>query len=365
MSNYPLLSPSNKTSARGFSLLEVLIAQVIAFIVMAGVCAMIAAFIKSYHATDGTVQAQVRMRQITHVLLRDLQAVGGSDGSAGELVVVEDGGTSGPDSIDIFKKNELCAGLQIVEINNTQIQFGRTDGNTCDATFFDSKCPASNIEYIALKGKDTGDSVRITGSLNQTNCLFSFNNNLAYNKEAAKRLEASNPGAFSPSDDMREALTFLVGDPSVECNGTITYKCPFMYVGNRYRYSVANEQLFRQKNSEAPKIILDSVYDLQVAQAFDLDGDGVICDNPTSCSPYEYAGRTVGQTADPAALSPVGTARNFLGVEVIVVTYARAKDNISHWPPNSLFNRTYSMTPDEKARRYRWNKMFMAARNRI
>ena len=364
MLNYPPSLQSNKHRTRGFSLLEVMIAQVIAFIVMAGVCAMIAAFIKSYHATDGTVQAQVRMRQITHVLLRDLQAVGGSDGSAGELVVVTDGGTNGPDTIDIFKKNELCAGLEIIGVSGDDIQLGVVGGGVCDASFFDSQCPASNLEYIALKSKDAGDSVRVSGTLNQSNCLFSFDSNADYNKEAAKRLEADNPGAFSPSDDMSEAVTFLVKELDY-CNETLSSKCPFIYVGNRYVYSVSNEQLMRQKNSGSAQVILDSVFDLQVAQAFDLDGDGVLCDNPSSCTPYEYAGRATGQTADPSSLSPPGTAKNFLGVEVIVVTYARSKDNITHWPPNSLFNRVYNMTPDEKARRYRWSKMFMAARNRI
>ncbi|HEY1098954.1 MAG TPA: hypothetical protein VGF99_08495, partial [Myxococcota bacterium] len=89
-----------------------MISQSLALVVIAAMMSLVVAMISRMQSETATSDAQVRLRQLTHLLLRDTQGIGGSSGaSTGDLVFITDGGTAAADEFTIFKRDEsVCGG---------------------------------------------------------------------------------------------------------------------------------------------------------------------------------------------------------------------------------------------------------------
>ena len=99
------------------SLIEVMSSQVIVIILITGLVSLVAAMAKKLNSETNVSDAQVRLRQATHLLLRDTQGIGGDAALSGDLVSVVDNVANavdadvGTDILTVFKRDEsVCNG---------------------------------------------------------------------------------------------------------------------------------------------------------------------------------------------------------------------------------------------------------------
>jgi len=320
-----------------------MVSQAIILVVVSGVFTIIVAISKSYHSSDGGVGAQLRLREVSHVLMRDLQGLGGEDGRAGDLMEVVDS-TSSADTVSVFKTNraQCGGGLTTTRFNTNRIHFA-PDSPCVVGTAI---CPATvvNNQLIALITDDATLKVRVSNvntNSGASNCSVYISPTDPDNQRALARLQLSYPPDGYPTASIDE---WLVEHPPITSR-----------VGVELSYTVVNNTLQRSVNRGLPEAIVDGVFDLQVARAYDTNGDGLIGEN-------EWVGKsaTIVTEADLAGANPV----TFLASEVALVTFASAADAIYDVLPAGFENRTYTLTTEQKQRRYRWARFLFAARNR-
>lgn len=326
---------------RGMTLLELLVSQTIVLFVVAGVFTLVVAMGKSFHAADGASQAQVRAREIGHVLLRDLTALGGADGRAGELLQVEDA-TTAPDAFAVFKVNPgLCGGgLPVVGHTGVVLRFAAPT-ESCPFADTSTTCPTAMLRdrTVVIVGERASMLVKLS-NVDATTCKATVAPNDADNVDALARLRRAMPSTDIPS--LTEGLDVVLP-------GSVR-------VGSRFSYRVAQHRLERSVDGGAWTVVVDGVNDLQIARAYDVDGSGTI-------GADEWLGKDAEHLEEEDL--PGASARSYFGSEVIVSTFGKAADGILETPPTGLHNRAATTpTDDERRRRYRTIRLFMAARNR-
>ncbi len=332
--------------ARGFTLIELFVSQAIVGVMAAAIFALIAAQTKSFHTSWSTSEAQIRLRESTHLLLRDLQGIGSDQDLPGQLLGFTDGGTGGSDAVVVFRQDAaICTGaLGIDSIDHSAetitLELVDHDANAGTANV----CPMGNIvgcSAATVSGRvahvrgDLRAGFFYVSSADETNCTLSVptgdNADYITNYESQNDVTAS-----SMTNILNPGQANGLGSPV----GVL--------FGSSIAFSVddAREVLQRSVNGLPPTDVIDDVRDLQIELAHDLDLDGVI-----DAGEWNTTGTLAGAT--PA---------NFRAVRLGLMTFASSKDNIVARPPSVFGNRNHTTAPD--GRRYRYSFVLAAARNR-
>ena len=97
---------------RGMTLIEVMVSQTIALILIAALTSLVVMMVTRLSSETNVSDAQVRLRQASHAILRDSQGIGGELSQNGDLVIVEEAdGLDGSDAFTLFKRDEsVCGG---------------------------------------------------------------------------------------------------------------------------------------------------------------------------------------------------------------------------------------------------------------
>jgi hypothetical protein len=325
---------------RGVTLVELLVAQVIVAIVIAGVFALVAAQTRSYHQNWSAVEAQVRLREATHVMLREMQGLGGEDGFAGDIVSFSDGGNSASDTVTLFLRDfSVCGGIQPVEdFDGDDIELVDTvdlsdppDGvDDCPINFLPGCDEADLLGRAVLARGDNHGARFVITSVDVSDCKVELGSS-----PANTAFRAAYNAAWGTS---HSSVSAVLGDLGTE---------EAVVFGSTMTFTVddSREMLQRSVNGAAAVDVLPRVTDLQVEFAHDLNGNDLI-----DAGEWDTTGGLAG-----------ATPRNFHGVRFGLVTYASSGNAVEAAPP-TFGNRDLSGVPG--GRRYRYSMHFAAARNR-
>jgi len=323
--------PFADRARRGMTLIEVMISQTIAIVVISAMMAVVVAMVNKLQSEVATSDAQVHLRQVTHLLLRDTQGIGSSSGaSAGDFILINDGGANAPDSFTLFRRDEsVCGGGVPLEAGNgssgNRLNVDQSSG--CPLAL--STCPPVELagRTVMVVGDSrsaqmTGHSVTVTSStcnivapLGQPGINVVTNYNARYGTSLT---------------DINQVLADI-GPVQVLTGSGFTYRVDRTAGRNMLQRSTDDGRTFVD--------ILDNVLDLQVQRVF-MDGNAI-----------EYQNEPV-----------TGAPEDFIGLRIGLVTFARATDGLTVPPPATFGNRTLTGSPGN--RRYRASFVITAARNR-
>jgi len=334
-------SAERRRAPRALSLIEVMVSQVIALVVISAVMSLVVGLVQKLNAEVAVSDAQVRLRQVTHLMLRDTQGVGSTtDSSVGDIAIVADGGASAADSFTLFKRDEsVCGGGlevsrtpgNVLKLNDIDTDPGTATSMSCPVGL--ETCPKSDIDgrTVLLLGKT---SVQVTGhSANSSSCQF----NLPTGQQRTDLFDSYNTRHGTSINNVSGLLDAIV--PT------------HVLFGSGFIYRLSGTTLQRSTNNGATFVnILDNVADLQVERVY------------YDASPDTAKGLHFAQTSSGAALPAGFTEDEFLGLRIGIMTFATAKGDISVPPPSSFSNRDHTTAPTN--RRYRSSFVFAASRNR-
>lgn len=349
----PVFSISHPLRVRGMTLLELMVSQAVVLVLVGSIFALIVAQTRNFHRMEGSIEAQVSLRQITYALMRDLQAIGGADGRAGELLEVTDN-TNGPDQLLVFKSNPaLCnSGL-------TTVAGANFSGNLLKIAKTGSTCPIGNtaasnaachkdlvINKDILLASNTASMRLFATAVDTSGCTITIDSSNALNTAAVTRLKRSFP--TNTVNNLTDAFTLIFAGNTQ--TGSVR-------LGSTLQYRVADNTLLRSVDRQTEEALLDNIADLQIARAYDTNNDGIIGDN-------EWLGRTASlrNESDLTGASPV----TYFGAEVILVasgSQAYGDDHVEKDIIDTAFNHSLAELQNT-GRTYRWSRVFMAARNR-
>lgn len=326
---------------RALTLVEVMVSQTIAIVVISAMMAVVVAMVNKLQAEVAVSDAQVNLRQVSHLLIRDTQGVGSSTGAtAGDFITIADGGTGAADTLTIFRRDEsICGGsLPVVDnsgnnlnvqkigpgatcpFDNVNVSFcddddliGRTlmvlgiDGKVAMMTGHNASAQGNGCKIVYPTGQQAGDVVAAYNSI--------------YDPDVSNINQM-----FGPVPNGLGPIQILSG------------------TGFTYRLDAARNVLQRSTNLGANFVdILEGVYDFQVQRVYQ-DGDTT-------------------HFLNEGAPLPAGVVKEeFVGLRLGLITFGRSVDGLDIPPPASLANRTHTAAP--KNRRYRASFVVTAARNR-
>lgn len=339
-----MYSSKSFADRRGFSLVEVMVSQVIALIVISGSLSLVVPLLRNFGEQEGAVEAQIRLREVSHVILRDVQGIGGGDGRAGSLfTLVADGGAFGSDQMRIFKRAQgLCTGQ--IDPGSLAVRGSpgvnltvQLDGTSADLHAVDDECPMrvlSNCSEalladheVLVSGPGGAAAMRIS-SVNASSCRIQLNPNA--NPNVVADYNRTHGTSIANINQLFDAIATPAS----------------LIIGSTFEYRVVAETLERSVDGGPFKSILPGVHDLQVVRAFDVDNDGLV-----SAGEWDETGTLVG-----------ATPFNFFGAKVGIVTFGGARAGVENRPPVKFGNRNLTAAPVD--RRYRSSFIFAAARNR-
>lgn len=330
---------------RAMTLIEVMTSQVIVIILVTSLVALVAAMVKKLHSEAGVSDANVHLRQATHFLLRDTQAVGGDLALAGDVVIVTDGGATGPDTLTLFKRDEaLCSGgLGGITQNSGDsrvLNVANVNG-ACPITDEPGNCSEEELRSrrVTVKGS-AFMAIAVPTSPNEQPCQVTFGT--ADNQQTVNQFNTR-----YGTNHANIGQVFSAMPPPLQ-----------LLVGSAYTWRLNGTTLERSVNGAAFEPILDNVYDFQIERIYDINGNATYLDGQGLFEANEVV------TASDGAPLPVGaTAENFLGLRIGLMTFARAADGMDVRPPVRFSNRQHDAAP--RLRRYRESFVLAAARNRI
>jgi hypothetical protein len=320
-------------------LIEVMVSQAIALIVLTALLALVVAMVSKLQSESVASDAQVRLRQTSHLLLRDTQGVGSSSGAgAGDFYFVKDGGVSAADEFTVFKRDEAVCGGGVAVTKNDGVTVEAKDIDTDPTATTDMECPlglagcsAADIAGVASLIVGTTTSVSLLGGTSGASCKFTF----PTGSQATDATSAYNARFGSSESNLGGVLSDVFGAGGT---GQVLF-------GSSFTYRVQGTVLQRSTNGGASFAdVLDNVLDLQVERVY-RNTDGTLC----------IVSRTTG-----VAHSCIED--NFLGLRLGVVTFATGQDGLSVPPPATFANRTHSTAAN--GRRHRASVVFSASRNR-
>ena len=261
-----------------FSLLEVMVSQAIALIVITGLMALFVPLVQSFAQTEGGLESQVRLREASHVILRDVQGLGGADGGTGSLfAVLSDGGTNGPDRFRVFRRDHtICTenlaepgvmALSAITAAAKTVKLGQVAG-VCPLT--SATCtPAMIIGRKLLVRSANLPSLPLVvtaADSSAANCTLTFS--AAANTSAVAEYNAVFSTTLTTYDDVWSSLAATgVSQPVIVVGSSF-----------EYRLDTVNGRLQRSVNGGGFNDILDGVFDIQVVPTYDLNRDGDVDD---------------------------------------------------------------------------------------
>jgi Tfp pilus assembly protein PilW len=330
-----------RSTARGMTLLEVMVSQTIALILIAALTSLVVMMVTRLSSETNVSDAQVRLRQASHAILRDSQGIGGELSQSGDLVIVEEAdGLDGSDAFTLFKRDEsVCGG---------SVGITGTAGVTSSVAFRGSPavcpigltgCSSSDIDGHRLIVIGASRSIDVSGHLSNA---ASCNLVLPVGAGGAQAVTAYNGKYGTTHTNLADVLT--------EIN-------PIAFAfGTSFRYEIAGTtdapSLRRSVNGGASAIIAENIADLQVERWYDINGDGVV------------AASEIASTDSLSGTLPAGAnANNFLGLHIGLLAFGKAASDGFVVPPPSMFsNHSTAALPGK--RRYRGSFITAAARNR-
>ena len=191
------------------TLIEVMVSQVIALVLISGVFALMVATMRSFHANNASVEAREVLRQTSHALMRDLQALGGADGRAGELLGFIDGGNGAPDSFWVFKTNPGLCGGEMSTVASPTNALGISAASGCPFSTTTPTCLSSAIagSYVSVAG-DRGTVIALVSSVDDAACELTFDDS-----DNAAAIAAYN-ASFSPAASHCLAAASMCSEPA-------------------------------------------------------------------------------------------------------------------------------------------------------
>jgi hypothetical protein len=281
----------------------------------------------------------VRLREASHVLLRDVQGLGGAEGGGGALfVVVSDGGANGPDSFRAFRREHSVCTESLAEPGILAVTALTSVGTATVAPaagvcpLLQPSCAARFVVGRRLLVKNpAGVALPLSAtSVDTAACTISFG-------------ATSNTGAASEFNRIYSlALTDYAG--VLATLGPTTSSQSQIVIGSTFEYRVRSDTLERSVDGNAFEAVLPGVYDIQVVPAYDVDRNGVVSDGERDVN-------------NALRLAP----SSFFGANISIVTFTSAKGAATVAPPTTLANRHFGNAPRE--RRYAGSSIFVAARN--
>ena len=186
---------------RGMTLVAVMISQAIAIVVISAMMSVVVAMVNKLQSEVATSDAQVNLRQVSHLLLRDTQGVGSSAGStAGDFVVIQDGGATAPDSFTLFRRDESVCGGSLPVANSV--------GNVLNIDNVGAACPipSASCTIADIEGRtmmvlgSNGQAIMMTGhnATGGSSCKVNYPTGL----QAGDVVAAYN-SAYSPDSPLR------------------------------------------------------------------------------------------------------------------------------------------------------------------
>ena len=318
---------------RGMTLVEVMISQAIAIVVISAMMSVVVAMVNKLQSEVATSDAQVNLRQVSHLLLRDTQGVGSSAGStAGDFVIIQDGGATAPDSFTLFRRDESVCGGSLPVANST--------GNVLNVDNVGGACPipSASCTIADIEGRtmmvlgSNGQAIMMTGhnATGGSSCKVNYPTGLQAGDVVAAYNSAYSPAAANINKVFDQLLPI-----QILAGSGFTYRIDRTGGRNMLQRSVNNSATFSD--------ILDNVFDLQVQRVFQTG--------------------TVTSIVNEGAALPTGVvADDFIGLRIGIVTFARSIDGLTVAPPATFGNRNLTTAPEN--RRYRASFIFTAARNR-
>lgn len=333
--------------ARGLTLIEVMVSQTIAIIVISAMMAIVVAMVNKLQSEVAISDAQVNLRQVSHLLMRDTQGIGSDTGAtAGDFVLISDGGTTGPDVLTIFRRDEsICGGSLPVKLDdrnngvNLQIDTVGPGGSCPFASANSAFCSEDDLLDRALLVLGLTGRVAMTSGHNASSnggkCQINYPPGQG-NKDVVDRYNATYNANINN-------ITKLFGTPSSDPDAFAPIQ---ILSGNgfTFRLDTARNMLQRSTNFGISFTdILEGVHDLQVQRVYQKGDNTFFMNEP-----------------DPL---PAGvTKEDFVGLRIGLVTFGRAVDGLNVPPPAAFANRDLSGAPGN--RRYRASFILTAARNR-
>lgn len=336
-----MLKISSHRSA--FSLLELMVSQAIALIVIAGLLALFVPLVQNFAQTEGGLESQVHLREASHVILRDVQGLGGADGGTGSLfAVLQDGGATGPDRFRVFRRDHtICTenlaepgvmALSAINAGAKSVTLGNVAG-VCPLT--SATCTPAMVtgRKLLVRSANVPSLPLVVTAADAATCTITFA--AGSNTGATAEYNAVFNTSLAAYDDVFTALA-AAGSSQ-----------PVIVVGSSFEYRIdtVNGRLQRSVNGGAFTDILDGVFDIQVVPTYDLNKDGDVED------------------ANEVDLNNSSTASptSFFGAKISIVTFAGAKNGMAIAPPSTIANRNLGTAPGN--RRYAASTVFIAARN--
>ena len=326
---------AERRARHGMSLVEVMVSQTIALVVITAMMSLVVAMVKRMQSETAASDAQVRLRQASHLLLRDTQGIGGSSSSSGDLVFIVDGGSGAADEFTIFKRDEsVCGGgLELTGIAGVNIAFTTVDidptsGVNEQCPVDRPLCPASELAGRTAQVVGPFKSIAMTGhTATASSCMLNFPKG-----QQATDVVASYNARFGASMTAISQVLGEIGPTQV-------------LFGSSFTYRVRNNTLQRSTDRVEFIDVLTNVFDLQVLRVY-----------------ATAAGTTVDVPVSTGAALPAGiTEEKFLGLRLGLVTFAATQDGMAVAPPSTFGNRTLVGTAGF---RYRASFVFAASRNR-
>lgn len=344
---------NRKRQHRAMSMIEVITSQVIVIIVVTGLVGLVAAMVKKLNSENNVSDAQVRLRQATHLLLRDTQGIGGDAALSGDLISVVDNvsvaadADLGTDILTIFKRDEsICNGGMGVSLTSSQKV---TATGTC--TIAATGCSVAELQTRRVVLRNGAKSIELTPATPTASpCAIDFagsanaNAFAAYNKSTKRGCET---GATDSTPLSGSCTTTALAMADLAPTQAL--------VGSSFVYRVKNKKLERSLNGGAFEVVLENVVDLQIERVFDSDGDGAI-EAVNEDGDVEVVTASTGN--EPASATPA----SFLGLRIGVMTFGRAVDGMEVRPPATFSN--HPTSGFATGFRYRGTFIFAAARNR-
>jgi Tfp pilus assembly protein PilW len=253
---------TQRVHTRAFTLLELMVASSITLIILTAATSLMLFMVSAVNKENRMSDTQIKLREVSNLLLRDMQGISGETGNIGDLVFVVDGGANASDELTVFRRDEsVCAG-QLIGTKKSGSSF-TVAGSTCP--FTSPTCTPAEVatrQFVIGQGNKVFQPKAPTATT--TGCLLSFAAGgstdlgvVQYNTQF-NVTKTNNAGIFT---DMN-----LVDETTVV---NLTVGTTF-----RYKLNQAAKTLQRSVNGGAFVDVMEGIYDFQVERIFDVDGNG-------------------------------------------------------------------------------------------
>jgi prepilin-type N-terminal cleavage/methylation domain-containing protein len=329
---------------RAFTLLELMVASSITLIVLTAATSLMLYMVSTVNKENRMSDTQIKLREVSNLLLRDMQGISGETGNIGDLVFVVDGGAAAADELTVFRRDEsVCAG-QLTGLKKSTNSF-LVAGATCP--FLSSTCTPAEVatrQFVVSTGGKIFQPKTPTAVT--SSCLLSF----AAGGAADLGIVQYN-AQFDVSKNTAEEVYTDMGLVNETSTVNLTVGTTF-----RYKLNHTTKTLQRSMNGGAFVDVMDGIYDFQVERIFDANGNGDYQDS----TGFE-ANEVVRATSGTPLAGTVTYAKDFLGLRVGIMVVSPSTQDMLAPPPTTFSNRNHASAP---AGRYRATFILAAARNR-